>query len=118
VVPLSPELEALSVALLFLKVDKTFPWVQTPQRFRKAVVHDKLKDVTVSEFIGHADLKQALWQGHSSPEPKQEPVETSSRIDILSPRPVAGPLDNPMRGDLPRLGEFINEHDQKLRSWI
>lgn len=114
-VPLSPELEALFVAHTLVEGGQGVSPVQTPRRFHEGFVHAKLKDVRASEFIVRGDLKPALQHGYFLPESKQEPEETSSRIDILSLRPVPGPLDGSMRGDLPRLGESGHEHNQKSK---
>jgi hypothetical protein len=64
--------------------------------------------VTVSELIGHGDLKQTLRYCHSSLETKQEAVGKLSRIYLPSLQPAVEPLDNPMTGERPRLGESIN----------
>lgn len=129
VVPLSPELVTLFESLPRLKGDKVFPWVQTPRCFREAVIRAKLKDVTlytmkhtaasrmiragidivtVSELIGHGDLKQTLRYCHSSLETKQEAVGKLSRIYLSSSQSAAERLEHPMMGERPHLGESIN----------
>jgi len=126
VVPLSPELVALFESLPKLTGDKVFPWVQTPKCFREAVIRAKLRDVTlytmkhtaasrmiragidivtVSELIGHSDLKQTMRYCHSSMETKQEAVGKLSRIYMAPTQPQAPP-DLSMTVD--GAGESIN----------
>jgi integrase len=101
-VPLSTELLALFKALprdpSSLKV---FPWNSVPKSFRTAVKAARLKGVdlytlkhtaasrmiragvdlvTVTELIGHADVKTTMIYCHSSAETKREAVEKLSGI--------------------------------------
>lgn len=101
-VPLSKKLVAMFEALpRDIKSGKVFPWNSTPKCFRSAVTSAKLKDVdlytlkhtaasrmirdgvdliTVTELIGHSDVKTTMIYCHSSSETKREAVEKMSEI--------------------------------------
>ena len=103
-VPLSKELLALFEELPRDPAStKVFPWNSVPKSFRTAVKAARLKGVdlytlkhtaasrmiragvdliTVTELIGHADVKTTMIYCHSSGETKREAVEKLSRIYV------------------------------------
>lgn len=112
-VPLSRELLALFKTLPRDPASaKVFPWNSVPKSFRAAVKAAKIKGVdlytlkhtaasrmiragvdlvTVTELIGHADVKTTMIYCHSSSDTKREAVEKLSRIYL----PGKGPSDAP-----------------------
>ena len=117
-VPLSPELIALFKAIPRGASSKVFPWGSTPKSFKEAIKGAKLKGVdlytlkhtaasrmiragvdlvTVTELIGHADVKTTMIYCHSSGDTKREAVEKLSRIYAAGQNPA----DNPKKPESP-----------------
>lgn len=128
-VPLSKELVAMFEALRRdSKSGKVFPWNSAPKSFRAAVTSAKLKDVdlytlkhtaasrmvragvdliTVTELIGHSDVKTTMIYCHSSSETKREAVEKMSRIYFRTPKNVDLPSAPAAVRPLPSLPERL-----------
>lgn len=128
-VPLSKELVAMFEALpRDSKSRKVFPWNSAPKSFRAAVTSAKLKDVdlytlkhtaasrmvragvdliTVTELIGHSDVKTTMIYCHSSSETKREAVEKMSRIYFRTPKNADAPPDPATVIPLPSLRERV-----------
>ncbi len=116
-VPLSKELLALFRALPRSPASlKVFPWNSVPKSFRAAVKAARLKGVdlytlkhtaasrmiragvdlvTVTELIGHADVKTTMIYCHSSAETKREAVEKLSGIYAKAKDPADTVIDAP-----------------------
>lgn len=125
-VPLSKELLALFKALPRDPAStKVFPWNSVPKSFRTAVKAARLKGVdlytlkhtaasrmiragvdlvTVTELIGHADVKTTMIYCHSSVDTKREAVEKLSRIYV----PGKGSSDAPDKSETPAKNSAIN----------
>jgi hypothetical protein len=94
------------------KSDKIFPWADCPGIFQDAVKAAKLKNVTlytlkhtaasrmiragvdivtVSEILGHSDIKQTIRYCHSDGESKREAIERVSRIYFQAPKVADAP---------------------------
>jgi integrase len=128
-VPLSKELVAMFEALpRDSKSGKVFPWNSAPKSFRAAVKKAKLKNmtlytlkhtavsrmiragvdlVTVTELVGHADIKTTMIYCHSSSETKREAVEKMSRIYFRTPKNADAPQDPATVIPLPSLRERL-----------
>jgi integrase len=112
-VPLSPELLQMFRELhKDATTDKVFPWVSVPKGFREAVTRAGLKNVTlytlkhtaasrmiragvdivtVSEILGHSDIKMTMIYCHSEGQSKREAIEKVSRIYFKSTPAVDAP---------------------------
>jgi integrase len=128
-IPLSKELIAMLEALpRDSKSGKVFPWNSVPKSFKAAVTSAKLKDVdlytlkhtaasrmiragvdliTVTELIGHSDVKTTMIYCHSSIETKREAVEKMSQIYFRIPKNLDTPPDPTAVILLPSLPERL-----------
>jgi integrase len=110
VIPLNPGLMVMFRELARVaESPRVFPWVQCPMSFREAVTAAKLKNVvlyslkhtaasrmikagvdivTVSEILGHSDIKVTMRYCHSDGTSKRDAIEKVSRI-YFQTAPVA-----------------------------
>jgi integrase len=129
-VPLSKELIALFEALPGdSKSGKVFPMNTAPKSFKAAVKGAELKNVTlytlkhtaasrmikagvdiitVTELIGHSDVKTTMIYCHSSSETKREAVEKLSRIYFPTSKQVVAPAATPKESRRSIPGELYN----------
>jgi integrase len=114
-VPLSPELGEMFKAMRRDSTsDKVFPWNNCPDAFGEAVRAAGLKNVTlytlkhtaasrmiragvdivtVSEILGHSDIKMTMIYCHSDGQSKREAIERVSRIYFQAPKVADAPAD-------------------------
>lgn len=113
-VPLSPELVEMFKGLRrAATTDKVFPWLHVPKGFGEAVRATGLKNVslytlkhtcasnwinkygidivTVSELLGHSDIKMTMIYCHSNETSKREAVEKASRRIFQAPKVADAP---------------------------
>jgi len=112
-VPLSPELLEMFQSLRRTATsDKVFPWINCPDAFSEAVRAAGLKNVTlytlkhtaasrmiragvdivtVSEILGHSDIKMTMIYCHSDGQSKREAIERVSRIYFQPPKVADAP---------------------------
>jgi integrase len=128
-VPLSPELVEMFKGLRHDSTsDKVFPWINCPDAFSEAVRAAGLKNVTlytlkhtaasrmiragvdivtVSEILGHSDIKMTMIYCHSDGQSKREAVERVSRIYFQAPKVADAPAAAAVQPE-PKHAEAVN----------